>query len=548
MSKREYILTPSEIEILHQGMDDPDYITGYWFRTEDRPNGFIFDFNFDPEGAWQKILHHAQQNTIVMIGGVGSGKTLGVGMSAVAWAMTTESFKFLNVAQKEWQARLMYDLILERAMGAPFEKLIYSFPQRPYPKIVIRYRLGKRIVQSSLEFMSVDKDARGIFSWRGDWINVEEAGLLDNLDEVAKHLSTRLTGSTPAGRPFLGRFSFISNPWDTPHLWLLFDLASGDPENNLSLVISTRHNHNVTDKQIRDMLKHIPQDEHARFLDGLRPEGKGNYFSKECIYACEDTYQAEIVEEAVENGKQGYQLHSAYACGVVNYQSPPIPGRMYFLLGDPGSDNAPARNSPVIQVWDVTNFPTQPMRLIAFWWGAGNGKISPFVDKLLEWRDYYKPFFTGIDSTGTQKSIAELINIQFLETEDQEGISEWGIRGLDFSGPKKAAYLVAARLILEAKLARWPKNIAGMRAQLANYDPAKDHGAISKIPQDIVSCFAMSCFVARSYFNVNFEEIANPPKDDLEQIPLLDGRERRLPVSERARRTSDGRPKRPSGF
>jgi len=532
LDKAPYILNNDEVETLQRGMEDPDYITGYWLAPETGEPGFFFDYNFTDKGAWQKRMHMSSQSTVVIIGGIGTGKTLGVGMSAVVWCLTTESFRFLNVAQKEWQARLMYDLVLERAEGTPLARLISSAPQRPYPKIIFRFQIGARIYQSMMEFMSVDRDARGIFSWRGDWINVEEAGLLDNLDEIALNLSTRLSGTTKRGRSYVGRFSFISNPWDTPHLWYLFDLASGDPENNLSMVLSTRENKNVSDDQITQMLKHIPPDERSRFLDGLRPEGKGNYFAKPHIYSSEDSVADEVIRECIEKEKPGYLLQDMQGCGVISMEQPRLPGRIYFLLGDPGSDNAPSRNAPVLMVWDVTDFPNSPMRLVAFWWGFGFGRITPFIDKLTEYKSKYKPMFSGIDSTGPQKSLAELLNIQFAE---DGHISEDQIGGLDFSGPKKMAYLVAARLTLESGLTTWPKCITGMRAQLSNYDPAKDRAGGTKIPQDIVACYAMSCFVVRTYFNVTLDDLQTMDSAYIE-AGFFETRDKRLRKNERNRR------------
>ena len=528
---REYTLSPGELDLLQKGIIEPDYITGYFFKpTDDEEGGFYFDKNFRPGGEWQKKLYYAKQSNIVVIGGIGTGKTLGVGMAASAMAIVTESFKFLNVAQKEWQAKLMYDLILEWSEDTPFKNLIWSAPQRPYPKIILRYRIGGRLNQSSLEFMSVDRDARGIFSWRGDWINVEEAGLLDNLDEIALNLSTRLTGSTKTGRPYLGRFSFISNPWENPHLWYLFDMASADPENNLAVVVGTKDNQNVTAEQIENMLKHIPEDERPRFLEGLRPEGKGNYFSKEAIYQCEDIAQAELIDIGLKEGKTGYVQKRMQTTGIYHMEMPKIKERMYFILGDPGSANAPARNSPVLICWDVTDFPNSPMRMVAFWWGFGNGKIQPFLDVIIEWKAKYNPFLIGIDSTGPQKSIAELVNLHYED--------ELDLVGFDFSGPRKATYLVASRLMVEARLVRWPKSIKGMRAQLANYDPAKDRGGLPKIPQDIVAAVAMACFAARTHFGLSYEDIFGP-SDPMDAItPGQGSREARLSRLERSQRVA----------
>jgi hypothetical protein len=506
-NKHIYQATDEEVEIILKGQNDPDYITGYFFKPDYAEDGWYFDKNFTEDGAWQRTMHSALQSLIVLIGGIGSGKTLGVGMSACVFGTTTPDFKFLNVAQKEYQAAQMYDLIIERATDAPFAKLITSAVRRPHHKITIEYKLGQQTIHSTLEFMSVDRDATGIFSWRGDWINVEEAGLLDNLDEIARNLSTRLTGNTRSGRPYLGRFSFTSNPWDTPHLWYLYDMAAADPENCFSLTVSTKSNQNVTEKQLKNMLKHIPEDERARFVEGTRPQGQGIYFNREAIGKCEDPLSGEMVKIAVEKGVSGFVYAEQFSCGVVHYAIPPIKGHMYFVVGDPGSDNAPGRNAPCIGVWDVTDFPKEPMVLTAFWWGNGFGRISPFVDKLLELRTTYDAIFTAIDSTGPQKMFAELLNIQNFDSDaDLNSPGSGSIAGLDFSGARKPAYLVAARLTVESAKVIWPKTIIGVRAQLANYDPLKDRAGQPKIPQDIVAMLSMSCWAARIYFNADLPD------------------------------------------
>jgi hypothetical protein len=91
------------------------------------------------------------------------------------------------------------------------------------------------------------------------------------------------------------------------------------------------------------------------------------------------------------------------------------------------------------------------------------------------------------------------------------GERQWGehplfgkISGLDFSGSKKAGYLVVARMFIESGLLSWPKLVVGIRSQLTNYDPGRDRN----IAQDLVATIAMSAFLIRIYFNVDLTEIA----------------------------------------
>lgn len=505
MAKEPYRLTDGEIQILREGANNPSLITNYFFRGKGSQEGFIFDKNFTEAGAWQEDVCMATQSDICVIGGFGSGKTLGVGMGAAVWCMTTPFFKFLNVAPRAWQAKQMYEMMLTWAKGTPFENLIWNSPKRPYPTIVLRFMVDDTLIESTMEFMSADKDATGILSWEGDWINIEEAGLLDNLDEVITSVGSRLRG-TIRGRTRLGRLSMISNSWFNPILWEQFDRAEDDPVNQLSIVVSTRDNKNVTAKQLERFLSRIPESEHKQFIDGLRPEGKGDYFSKEAVYACEDQLLGEGLEAAVEAGKPGFSLARTRETGIYHFETPYNPKRMYMVFGDPGIDAAPKRNAPVLLVFDVTDVPREPAALVAMWWGDGGGRITPFVDMLQYFNIQYNAIFSGVDSTSTQKHTAEMINLQSFTMEilgktDDDIKTLSNVTGMDFSGAKKAGYLVALRMFIENRMLVWPHIVEGLRQQLTNYSYAKD----KRIPQDLVAALSMAAWAIRIYFNVNFE-------------------------------------------
>jgi hypothetical protein len=84
------------------------------------------------------------------------------------------------------------------------------------------------------------------------------------------------------------------------------------------------------------------------------------------------------------------------------------------------------------------------------------------------------------------------------QKDDEDYYSDLKILPMDFSGSKKAWYLQALRLFIEAEKLSWPKFVVGIRSQLTNYDVVRD----KKIAQDIVATMAMSAFAIRSYFNV----------------------------------------------
>lgn len=526
--RQETTLTAEEVSILERAQTDPDLFTDYFFKPYGEEKGWRFDENFDDEGKWQRIVHKAAQTDITVIGGFGTGKTLGIGMSACTWSCLATDFKFLNVAQKQWQAKQMYDIILRQARNTRFDDLIWERPRKPHATIIIRFKIGKVMYESSLEFMSVDKDATGILSWEGDWINVDEAGLLDNLEEIIINVGSRMRGSV-RGRERLGRFSMTSNSWDNFHLWYYFDNAVADPENFLSLMVATRQNHNVTPRQYQRMLARIPESDRARFLEGTRPEGKSIFFSKAAVEECEDPFIGEIVKQKVIDKEPYYAYEKMRGANIVHYRVPPVPKQLYMLVGDPGTDAPPRRNSFVLGVWRITQFPREPAELVAFIWGDGNGRIQPFINALFDLADVYRPVKIYIDNTGPQKSTAQLINEHLFTKRFSTEITQeltsltgkpmtnsyskvgfdtpmgWtsGIEGLDFSGGHKQDYLTAARIFIEQKLFRFPKDISGIRAQLANYEPEKD----KKIAQDIVAMMAMSAHGIRGYWHVDILDI-----------------------------------------
>ena len=183
----------------------------------------------------------------------------------------------------------------------------------------------------------------------------------------------------------------------------------------MSISIPTTANKNVTERQTNNILRYIrDKDEQDRMLRGIRPQGKGVYFDRDKVAECADAYISEYLEKRVEKGDPGYGIATAPTFGMTEYIMPARKGNYTFLLGDPGSDSFPARNSPVVGVIDAYDFPNRPAQLAAFWWGSGGGKIHPFVNKYYEWQKAYRPIFSGVDSTGPQKGTVEVLNLSIF--------------------------------------------------------------------------------------------------------------------------------------
>ena len=516
--KDPYRLSDAEVRLLQAGSDNPNLLTGYFCRKPGKELGWQFDANFTEDGAWQLNACMATQTLHVIVGGVGTGKTIGVAAGAIVYALTTPDFKFLNIGKELHQAKYVYKEIANFCQGTLLEKFVWTMRESPTPYIEFRFYVGKVLYKSTFEFFGLgdDADAMNIFSWRGDWINIEEAGRIDNLAEIAGNLQTRLTGSINA-RPYIGRLSLISNPIDNPDMWNLFDLAKVRPEKVLSISISTLHNLNVTSDQVDSMRMIVPEGKQEAYILGARVDPEGGFFDRTTVLACGSSIMSEMILTNVRNLVPGYSIIETTNLGWVQFETPCNKDRQYLIFGDPGIAAPPLRNSPVLSVWDVTD-PRGQARLVAFWWGNGHGKIEPFVDKLLSLIKKYSPMSAGIDSTSTQKYLAEMITADRVA---ESGYSIENIVAMDFSNSKKLGFLASLRIAMEDHKMTWPDKVKATK-QITGYDPAKDT-INAKLPQDVVSCFAMAAFGIRRYWSgFDDEDQSGTPRPD-EVVMAEDG-------------------------
>jgi hypothetical protein len=285
------------------------------------------------------------------------------------------------------------------------------------------------------------------------------------------------------------------------------------------------------------MLKRIPVEERDRYIDGLRPEGKGIYFDKESIIACEDPLVGDVAISMVQNKTPGWDMLYQHGAGIVYYLEPAEKGRLYMMFGDPGTLGAPNRDSPVWMVWDVTDFPSQPARLVCFWWGNGRGKITAFIGAMVRFIMKFRPKFIGVDSTGPQKNAVTAINLHLRGGRiTNPEILEWlgpdipvgrkGVKipegtiisGMDFSVGKKNMYLFSGKMMIDSHKFSWPRIITGIRSQLGTYDPAMDRGSLPRFPQDIVSVVAMSAHAIQALFAIDLDTLQDED-EDLETPP-----------------------------
>lgn len=464
---------------------------GISFSVEPRMADNLFCF-FERRGymflPWVVDFDRAPQSERTIIGLTGSGKTEGIGMLSAAKCAVIPWFKFLNVAPTKFQSDLMFDGIRQRIEGTQFRDRFVKpgksgIVSKPYPKI--NYVNG-----SEQLFLNLADGAENIQTYSGDWINMDEAGQINGLSVSGQPeltaaligISTRLRGERNDGRPRLARLSLISFAYDCDPLWERYEygLTEEGKKFYYSRLVKHKENPYLTPAYIEQIKRNIPPGEEARWLEGERPIRQGREFSEYMLDNMYSSGQMSNMEEKFAAKVPGYRIEKTF--GVVQYEEPYEPMHVYVMSGDPGLGEPPGRNAPCIIVFDVTDFPRNKARMVAFWWGYSQGSYMPFIGKFEEFSDKYKiaPDYRGYDSTAGQKAIAELA----------WNSGEMQVVPLSFDSGKKAMYLNCLKLLLSKALFQIPDRIVGISSQMKNYElPDK------KIAQDIVATLCMCAFL-----------------------------------------------------
>lgn len=500
-----FVRSPNGGQLVYPGSKRYDQYTKYW-EESGKPNRFSAETAeipfwvqrkeiegqtlwFEERGyiplPWQLDFYRQPQKQLTVIGLTGTGKSLGIGMLAMARCAMIPGFRFLNVAPSQYQSNLMEREIKARIDESEFRKKFIrpgkaGIRYRPY--VTYTFNNG-----STAEFMNVADNASNVQSWSGDWINLDEAGLLDQVDQdgntqlalIMIGLASRMRGERPDGSPRMALLSLISMAYANDTLWQYYDQGQEPAMQNRTWSRKVFHKENpyLTPEYLEKLKDNIPPGLEGMWLRGEPPPRIGREFSDEMLKLAWDDDQIALAKVDPTRA-----TISEAECGVVLYEEPRRPGGVYCLVGDPGTGTPPSRNSPVILVLDVTDFPRLPARVAGFWWGDAQGKYGPFLDMFDAWSIKYAvpPDFRGYDSTGTQKAIAELAFAQ----------GEVNVVPMDFSGGKKQMYLSALKLILGRGKLKLPSGVWGIKNQLKTYQLPD-----TKLPQDIVSCLAMGAYL-----------------------------------------------------
>lgn len=211
---------------------------------------------------------------------------------------------------------------------------------RPFPVITFKNH-------SEWEFRTAGTDARFIRGSEYDRINFDEAGL--DLNGIIIKV---LRGVRPDGynTPRMARLDVTTSPTDA--LWLRERYDKGDPEceehdlrRYRSLRVATWDNTMLTEDQVEAMKAEYPPDMIDVEMGGFFPDYGFSMFPPVHVQACTDQslYDAAYIAINPEEGagRKGYRLDEDPRHGIIHFEVPPEPGRLYIMAGDPGTGNYP---------------------------------------------------------------------------------------------------------------------------------------------------------------------------------------------------------------
>ena len=438
----------------------------------------------------QYAVFYAPQPNVTFVAGIGAGKTSALGMLFLTRALTIPYYRALNTSISSFQANLMFELL--RGMiesNTRIQRFIKEIRVKPYPKITTH-------INSYIAFMTVGFQAQGIRGSEWDEINFDEGGY-ERSEETIIALRGRLRGRREDGTPRIARLFVTTTPTDVPWLRKRWErgvpdskIEDYDPKSYFSLRATLFDNVYIPDWQREEIIKDMPAEMVKQEVMAEFPDWGESEFAEEHINACENPELNALMEHYTnpivvhEDGSEtsgtpvkGALVMELPRIGIVRWEMPAEAGRIYAMAADPGTGNPPKRNAGVVMVFDVTH---KPYRLVFMHWVSGNGSYTPWLATLKYALEKYNPVIRGLDSTGPQKAIDELV----LE---REGIH---VDSVTFS-TDKTAMLNSLKLMVQNHEIEWPF-IKGLRTQLRAY--RRDD---KDLAQDLVATLMVFAYVVR---------------------------------------------------
>jgi hypothetical protein len=150
-------------------------------------------------------------------------------------------------------------------------------------------------------------------------------------------------------------------------LWERFDMAEELPQYYLSILATAYDNPYLTKAQLGAIERRIKDpDKRRQLMLSERPMPKGKEFKPELLEPCRSAEMDDVMTNALAIPLPGYMKEEMPRAGTVLWVTLPIEFDRYVLVGDPGQNTPPDRNSAVVAIVKVTGFPTVAAELAAW--------------------------------------------------------------------------------------------------------------------------------------------------------------------------------------
>lgn len=350
---------------------------------------------------------HATQKRIVELAGIRSGKTFGTALRAFYKCMTIPFYKFLNTSISTDQASVMYWLIRDLIDANPrMEKWIEAVERRPFPKI-------KLVNGSQMDFRSVGFQAELLRTLEFDWVNIDEAGWVDDYYTI-QVLMGRTLGVRANQEKREGALTITTSPTSAP--WLRDMVERGDPATRRYLTIRASIRDNIhLDQIVVDELFQDYSEEMARVeLEGFLPDISETMFPPHVVNPCIDSDMNELLDELVEQEEEGAVKQFDMRYGLTRWEMPYDRHGHYILSADLGTMNIPKRGTSALFVANVAE---DPIELVAWRWISGDGSWKPGLDCMKYLDEKYRPAEKALDTTGAQSILVDVLSDAGLEAD-----------------------------------------------------------------------------------------------------------------------------------
>jgi hypothetical protein len=471
---------------------------------------------------WGQDMLHANRMVAIVEGGTGACKTSTVGIAMLMMSAIYPGFDALNVAPTGRQSTDMLDEIVKWCTGTKFEKFVVKsrtkelFTYRPHPNLKVDCGLGtfSTFMCQTLGGDIGNISGNSILGTGKDWVNIDEAGLIWDIEECLARLITRYRGSRRNGRPRWSRpaFSGTTNPHDNAQWGQLKDRAEAEHKDPNGIYYFHRpeadENIYITAQQRKLHRSVLTIAQQERWLDGddTTYAAMGT-IPMPLIEGCKDLGLDQLVEEYRQGGGL---VELSDMLGLLRYQLPADEHSSYLVWGDPGTANPASlnvNNVPTCGAWDVTEFPEKAARLVCLHVLRGGGKYDPWLSMMRELMVFYRA--TGVyDATGMGKAMGEWPEMQELP-----------LYPVTLSASNKATARTHFLLFAGRGLFGWPYiKMLWYQARIYRESGPGTH----KLADDILAGFFVSSFYLRAAFWARLAELFHWDEEDIVQHPRLE--------------------------